>query len=90
MRLASHYSWYWCAPARGALLSGKYPNFSGYTQAVDGSESTAPGSTTTALDTAYSSRRYNGFDIILLRFTPLAAAIVNRRAICIAPVDGLY
>ena len=53
VRLEAHYLWCWCAPSRGALLSGKLPNLSGFTQSVDGGSSNAPNATTTALDTRY-------------------------------------
>jgi hypothetical protein len=49
IRLDAHYVWIWCAPSRGALLSGKHPNLSGFTQSVDYGATTT-GQTTTALD----------------------------------------
>jgi arylsulfatase A-like enzyme len=53
VRLEAHYLWCWCAPSRSALLSGKLPNLSGFTQSVDGGTSNAHNATTTALDTRY-------------------------------------
>ena len=49
-----NYMWVWCAPSRGALLSGKHPNLSGFTQSVDsGHADGTPNATTTALHTRY-------------------------------------
>ena len=54
VRLDANYMWVWCAPSRGALLSGKHPNLSGFTQSVDsGHADGTPNATTTALHTRY-------------------------------------
>jgi arylsulfatase A-like enzyme len=36
VKLGSVYTWNWCAPSRGAMLSGRYAPFTGYEQAGDG------------------------------------------------------
>jgi len=44
VRLDACYTWSWCAPSRGAILSGRYPSMHGYQAGGDG------GNDTTALD----------------------------------------
>ncbi len=40
VKLSACYTWRWCAPTRGALLTGRYPPNTGFEDAPDGPSST--------------------------------------------------
>ena len=44
LRLGHQYAWHWCAPTRGALMSGRFPMHSGYKLSpTSGSQPGMPG-----------------------------------------------
>ena len=36
IKFRAHYTWNWCAPSRGAILTGLYPPMNGYAQNASG------------------------------------------------------